>query len=77
MSNEVRIVLLIGFGIVLHRLDRLGKQIEAVGVLIRAEVARTEDERSEISTSGNKTRSKPPKMIGSFGYFGASSARQH
>jgi hypothetical protein len=38
MSNEF-FILLIGFGYVLWRLDRIGKQIEAVNADIRAEVA--------------------------------------
>jgi hypothetical protein len=34
--------------IVMARLDRLGRQIEAVSADIRADVARTEEEREEI-----------------------------
>jgi hypothetical protein len=34
--------------ILMVRLDRLGKQLEAIGVSIRADFARTEEERSEI-----------------------------
>ena len=34
--------------LVMARLDRLGKQLEAVCVSIRADVARTEDDRTEI-----------------------------
>ena len=38
MSNEFYI-LLVGFGYVLWRLDRIGKQIEAINADIRMEVA--------------------------------------
>jgi hypothetical protein len=42
--------------ILMSRLDRLGKQIEAVCVSIRADVARTEDDRNEILGDWNQAK---------------------
>lgn len=41
--------IIIGIAVMLmHRLDRLGKQLEAVNAMIRADVARTKEDRDEV-----------------------------
>ena len=47
--------LIIGIFVILLRLERLGKQIEAVSTRIRIDVARTKEERDEIMTKWKET----------------------
>jgi len=50
MGNDwaIYIFVFVMAAIVMVRLDRLGRQLEAVCASIRADVARTEDDREEI-----------------------------
>jgi Sec-independent protein translocase protein TatA len=49
MSADWVIVVIVAVGaIVMRRLDRIGRQLEAVCVSIRRDVAKTESERDEI-----------------------------
>jgi len=50
MSNDwsIYIFVFVIAAILLARMDRLGKQLEAVSARIRADLARTEDDRSEV-----------------------------
>jgi transposase len=60
--------------IVMARLDRLGKQLEAVKADIRAAVARSEDERMEILREWKESQKQAAKATGSSGFFEGSSA---
>ncbi|SHK85709.1 hypothetical protein SAMN05444159_4372 [Bradyrhizobium lablabi] len=55
--------------IVLMRLDRLGKQIEAVCAEIRADVARTEEDRQEILDDWKQSRKDAAKDARQFWIF--------
>jgi hypothetical protein len=55
--------------IVLARLDRLGKQLEAVCALIRADVARTEDGREEIMDNWKQAKKDSAKETRQFWIF--------
>jgi hypothetical protein len=55
--------------IVLARLDRLGKQLEAVCALIRADVARTEDDRKEIMDDWKQAKKDSAKETRQFWIF--------
>jgi hypothetical protein len=59
--------------IVLARLGRLGKQLEAVCALIRADVASNEDDRNEIMDDWKQAKIRP-RRHGSSGFSGVSSA---
>jgi hexokinase len=61
--------------VLMFRLDRLGKQLEAMGAMIRADLARTEEERSEILQEWKETKKQAAKMSGSSGCSGSSSSR--
>jgi hypothetical protein len=71
MSNDwsVYIFVFVIAGIVLLRLDRLGKQIEAVCVTIRIDVARTEDERDEILSEWKQSKKDAAKEAWQFWIF--------
>jgi hypothetical protein len=55
--------------IVLARMDRLGKQLEAVSAMIRADLARTEDDRSEIMSSWKQSQKDQAKDSRQFWIF--------
>jgi hypothetical protein len=63
MGNDwaVYIFVFVIAAIVLARLDRLGKQLEAVCAEIRADVARTEDDRTEILTEWKQAQKDAAK----------------
>lgn len=71
MGNDwaVYIFVFVIAGIVLARLDRLGKQLEAVCVSIRADLARTEDERDEIIGEWKQSKSEAAKEARQFWIF--------
>lgn len=58
-----------GVGIVVHRLNRLGKQLEAVGAQIRADLAQTDDERREIIVQWQETQKQVAKDARNFWIF--------
>jgi hypothetical protein len=51
------------------RLDRLGKQLEAVNAMIRADLARTEEERSEVLQEWKETKKQAAKDERQFWLF--------
>jgi hypothetical protein len=51
------------------RLDRLGKQLEAVSAMIRADLARTEEERSEVLQEWKETKKQAAKDERQFWLF--------
>jgi len=55
--------------IVMARLDRLGRQLEAVCVSIRADVARTEDERDEILSEWKQAKKDARRTSWQFWIF--------
>jgi hypothetical protein len=55
--------------IVLARLDRLGKQLEAVSTSIRADVARTKEDRQEILDDWKQSRKEAAKDARQFWIF--------
>jgi type VI protein secretion system component VasK len=62
--------IIIGMGAMLmHRLDRLGKQLEAVNAMIRADVARTEEERDEILQEWRENKKQAAKDERQFWVF--------
>jgi hypothetical protein len=61
----VFVVAVILFG----RIERLGKQVDAVGVLIRAEVARTDAERKQIIADWRLAREEAAKEKRQFWIF--------
>jgi hypothetical protein len=71
MGNDwgVYIFVFVMAAIVMARLDRLGKQLEAVGVSIRADLARTEDERDEIIGDWKQAKKDAAKDQRMFWFF--------
>jgi hypothetical protein len=63
MSNDwsVYIFVFALAAIVMARLDRLGNQLEAVCTSIRADVARTDDERDEILSEWKQSKKDAAK----------------
>ncbi len=53
----------------MHRLDRLGKQLEAVNAMIRADVARTGEERKEILHEWRENKKQAAKDERQFWVF--------
>jgi hypothetical protein len=58
---DVYILVFIMAVVVMARLDRLGKQIEAVHVSIKADLARTDDDRQEIIDNWKENRTQEAK----------------
>ena len=58
---EVYVLVLVVAGFLSARLDRLGNQLEAVCVSIRADVARTEENRDEILNEWKDTKAAAAK----------------
>jgi hypothetical protein len=52
--------------VLLARMDRLGKQLEAVSAMIRADLARTEDDRSEIMSNWKQSQKDQAKEARQF-----------
>jgi hypothetical protein len=71
MSNDwsVYIFVFVMAAILMARLDRLGKQLEAVHASIRMDVARTEDERDEIMSEWKQTTKDATKEARQFWIF--------
>jgi hypothetical protein len=71
MGNDwgVYIFVFIMAAIVMARLDRLGRQLEAVSADIRADVARTEDERMEILNEWKEAQKQAAKDNRQFWIF--------
>ena len=51
------------------RLDRLGKQLEAVSTLIRSEVARTPEERDDVTREWRENKKQEAKAARQFWVF--------
>ena len=49
-------IIIVVASVLMLRLDRLGKQLEAVSAMIRADLARTEEQRSEILQEWKETK---------------------
>ena len=79
MGNDwaVYIFVFVIAAIVLARLDRLGKQLEAVCAEIRADVARTEDDRTEILTEWKQAQKDAAKDTKQFWILWGSSALRY
>jgi hypothetical protein len=58
---EIYVLVLAVAGFLNARLDRLGNQLEAVCVSIRADVARTEENRDEILSEWKETKAAAAK----------------
>jgi hypothetical protein len=71
MGNDwaIYIFVFIMAAIVMARLDRLGRQLEAVSADIRADVARTEDERMEILSEWKEAQKQAAKDNRQFWIF--------
>jgi hypothetical protein len=71
MRNDwaVYIFVFVMAAIVMARLDRLGKQLEAVCVSIRVDVARTEEEREEILSGWKQGKKEAAKDARQFWIF--------
>jgi hypothetical protein len=62
--------IIIGIGAMLmYRLDRLGKQLEAVNAMIRADFARTEEARHEILQEWRENKKQAAKDERQFWLF--------
>jgi type VI protein secretion system component VasF len=63
MSNDwsIYIFVFVIAAILLARMDRLGKQLEAVSARIRADLARTEDDRSEVMSDWKQSQKDQAK----------------
>jgi hypothetical protein len=48
MSDECWMITVVVSVLIMARLDRLGRQLEAVSAIIRSDLARTEEERDEV-----------------------------
>jgi hypothetical protein len=55
--------------IVLARLDRLGRQVEAVSIHIRADISRTAEEREEILSEWKEAQKESAKDARQFWIF--------
>jgi hypothetical protein len=53
----------------MFRLDRLGKQLEAVSAMVRADLAHTEEERSEVLQEWKETKKQAAKDERQFWLF--------
>jgi hypothetical protein len=53
----------------MHRLDRLGKQLEAVSAMIRADVSHTEEEGNEILQEWKENKKQAAKDERQFWVF--------
>jgi len=71
MGSDFGIYLLVFVlaAIVISRVDRLGKQLEAVGVSIRADLARTDDDRTEILAEWKQAKEDEAKDRRQFWIF--------
>ena len=69
-DTQLTLGIIIGVASVLMlRLDRLGKQLEAVSAMIRADLARTEEGRSEILQEWKETTKQAAKEERQFWLF--------
>ncbi len=55
--------------LIVARLDRLGKQLEAVSALIRSDVARTPEERDDIMREWRENKKQEAKAARQFWTF--------
>jgi hypothetical protein len=60
----------IAMGVVMARLERLGKQLEAVASVVREEIATSAERKQESLTSGVTSGSRRPKMRVASGLLG-------
>jgi hypothetical protein len=74
MSNEDwTIFIILGVAtIIMARLDRLGKQVEAVSALIRSDVAGTQEKRDEIMREWKENKKLAAKDARQFWTFWSS-----
>lgn len=62
--------IIIGIAVMLmHRLHRLGKQLEAVNAMIRADVARTKEDRDEVLEEWKENKKQTVKDERQFWVF--------
>jgi hypothetical protein len=54
---------------ILARLDRLGKQVEAVSAMIRSDIARTQEERDVIMREWKENQQQTAKEVRQFWIF--------
>jgi hypothetical protein len=71
MGNDwaVYVFVFVMAAVVMARLDRLGNQLEAVCVSIRADVARTKEDRDEILSEWKETQKAAAKDKRQFWIF--------
>lgn len=62
-------IIIVVASVLMLRFDRLGKQLEAVSAMIRADLARTEEQRSEILQEWKKTKKQAAKDERQFWFF--------
>jgi hypothetical protein len=71
-NSDVHLTLGIIIGVatmLMFRLDRLGKQLEAVSAMVRADLARTEEQRSEVLQEWKETKKQTAKDERQFWLF--------
>lgn len=74
MSDEhwmIFVVVGVLAAMIMARLNRLGKQLEAVSALIRSDLARSEDERDEIIAEWKDNKQQAAKDARQFWLFWA------
>ncbi|XSC42000.1 hypothetical protein ACF1BQ_025575 [Bradyrhizobium sp. RDT10] len=72
MSDErwmIFVVVGVLTAMIMARLDRLGKQIEAVSVMIRSDLARSGEERDEVIQEWNDNKQQAAKDARQFWAF--------
>jgi hypothetical protein len=62
-------IIIVVAAVLMFRLDRLGKQLEAVSAMIRADLTRTEEERGEILQEWKETKKQAAKDERQFWLF--------
>jgi hypothetical protein len=55
------VAVFVAAGVIMHRLDRIGRQLEAVCTMIRADLPRNEGERDEILQEWRDNRKQEAK----------------
>jgi hypothetical protein len=62
-------IIFVGVMLIMARLDRLGRQLEAVSALIRSDVARTQEERDEVMRDWKENKQQEAKDVRQFWTF--------
>jgi hypothetical protein len=63
------ITIMVAGALIMVRLDRLGKQLEAVSTLIRSDVARTPEEREDVMRERRENKQQEAKAARQFWVF--------